>query len=522
MPVLPPNVSERNFAKALDAFAEIVGKDWVLHSEEDLKTYLDPFAPEDAENHAASAALAPTSVEQIQEILAVARKYKIPLWTVSCGKNHGYGGAAPRMKGTVVLDLKRMNKVLEVNETLGYAVVEPGVSFFQLYDYIEQRGIKLWLSLPAPGWGSVMGNALDRGIGYTSYGENTAMICGMEILLADGQIVRTGMGAAAHNNAWHLYKYGFGPSWDQVFMQSNFGIVTKIGIWLMPEPEATASMSITVPHESDLPQIIDTIRPLRIGQTINTNVIVANAVRRLASTGTRDQYYEGDGAMPDELITKIMSDKGWNFWEVTITFFDDEDVIEGRLKKVEAAFKAIPGTTFEVKRWKRGEPIENSAKPRPNLIAYQVINWRGGRGGHIGFAPIVAPVGSEAAKVYGLMKKRIRDFGFDYFGGFTFFQRHAIHTSLLIFDQDDPKMKQAAFGLFDTAVREAAAMGFHEYRTHVSWMDLIASQYDYNDHSLMRLNERVKDVLDPDGILAPGKQGIWPRSMRQNRGGKGI
>ena len=178
-----------------------------------------------------------------------------------------------------MLDLKRMNKVIEVNESLGYAVVEPGVSFFQLYDYIEKRGIKLWLSLPAPGWGSVMGNALDRGIGYTSYGENTAMICGMEVLLADGQILRTGMGAAKDDTAWHLYKYGFGPSWDQIFMQSNFGIVTKIGIWLMPEPEATATVSITVPRESDLPAIIDTIRPLRFGQTINSNVIVANAVR---------------------------------------------------------------------------------------------------------------------------------------------------------------------------------------------------------------------------------------------------
>ena len=79
-------------------------------------------------------------------------------------------------------------------------------------------------------------------------------------------------------------------------------------------------------------------------------------------------------------------------------------------------------------------------------------------------------------------------------------------------------MKQAAFNLFDTAVREAAELGFHEYRTHVSWMDLIASQYDYNDHAMMRFNERIKDTLDPDGILAPGKQGIWPKSLRDSHG----
>ena len=522
MPVLPPNVSERDFAKALNAFTEIVGKDWVFTSEEDLMTYLDPFAPDNAENHAASAAIAPTTVEQIQDILKVARQYKIPLWTVSCGKNHGYGGAAPRLKGTVVLDLKRMNKVIEVNESLGYAVVEPGVSFFQLYDYIEQHGIKLWMSLPAPGWGSVMGNALDRGIGYTPYGVNSAQVCGMEIVLANGEVVRTGMGAMENNPAWHLYPYGFGPSWDQVFMQSNFGIVTKIGIWLMPEPEATATMRISFPNESDLPKIIDIARRLRIGQTVNSTIVIANAIRQLASTGNREEYYDGDGAMPDDVIYRILKEKGWSFWQASISFFDDEDVIEARLKTVEKAFSAIPGTTFSAKKWKRGDPIEQSAKPRPNLMAYQVINWRGGRGGHIGFAPIVAPLGSEATKVYGLMKKRVADFGFDYFGGFTFFKRHTIHTSLLIFDQDDPKMKKNAFDLFDTVVREAAELGFGEYRCHVAWMDLIASEYNYNDHALLRLNERFKDMIDPDGILAPGKQGIWPKSLRESHGRKKI
>ncbi len=522
MPVLPPNVSERSFNKALNAFADIVGKEWVFSSEEDLKGYLDPFAPSDPMDHAASAAIAPTTVEQIQDILAVAREHRIPLWPVSCGKNHGYGGAAPRLKGSVVLDLKRMNRIIEVNETLGYAVVEPGVSFFELYEYIEQRGIKLWMSPPAPGWGSVMGNALDRGIGYTAYGENTAEVCGMEVVLANGDIMRTGMGAMTNGSTWHLYKYGFGPSWDQVFMQSNFGIVTRIGIWLMPEPEATASISITVPNAEDLPRIIDTIRPLRIGQTLNSAVVVANAIRRLASSGARAQYYDGDGPMPEELIAQIMKDKGWNYWEVTVSLFDDADVIDGRLKKIESAFKQIPGTTFEARRWKRGEPIENSAQPRPHLMAYQVINWRGGRGGHIGFAPIVAPVGEEATKIYGLMSKRVREYGFDYFGGFTFFKRHAIHTSLIIFDQDDPKMRQNAYDLFDSVVREAVDLGFAEYRSHVIWMDLIASEYDFNDHAVMRLNERFKDLIDPDGILAPGKQGIWPKSMRDDKSRKKI
>ena len=53
----------------------------------------------------------------------------------------------------------------------------------------------------------------------------------------NGEVLRTGLGAMDGNPAWPLYKYAFGPSLDGLFMQSNFGVVTKIGVWLMPEPE---------------------------------------------------------------------------------------------------------------------------------------------------------------------------------------------------------------------------------------------------------------------------------------------
>jgi 4-cresol dehydrogenase (hydroxylating) len=87
-----------------------------------------------------------------------------------------------------------MNRILEVNADFGYALVEPGVSYFDLYEHIQAKGLKLWLDVPDPGWGSVVGNALDHGVGYTPYGDHFGMQCGMEVVLANGEVVRLGLG----------------------------------------------------------------------------------------------------------------------------------------------------------------------------------------------------------------------------------------------------------------------------------------------------------------------------------------
>lgn len=69
-----------------------------------------------------------------------------------------YGGPSPRVGGSVILSLHRMNRILEVNEKAAYAVVEPGVTFFDLYNYCIDRELAVWPSVPAIAWGSVIGN----------------------------------------------------------------------------------------------------------------------------------------------------------------------------------------------------------------------------------------------------------------------------------------------------------------------------------------------------------------------------
>jgi len=112
-----------------------------------------------------------------------------------------------------------MNRILEVDEKRAFALVEPGVSYFDLYKYIRDRDFKLMLDVPDPGWGSPMGNSLDHGAGYTlaAFRDHFSSHCGMEVVTPDGDMIRTGMGAVPNSDSWQDSRYGAGPNVDGLF-----------------------------------------------------------------------------------------------------------------------------------------------------------------------------------------------------------------------------------------------------------------------------------------------------------------
>jgi 4-cresol dehydrogenase (hydroxylating) len=519
--ILPPGVSAAHFAEALQAFRKVVGDEFV-YTGEALSSYADPYSiVADDDAHAASAAVAPASTEQVQSIVREANQYGVPLWPVSCGKNFAYGGASPRMAGTVVLDLKRMNRILEVNEGDGYALVEPGVSYFDLHDHIQAKGYKLWLDVPDPGWGSVVGNALEHGVGYTPYGDHFAMQCGMEVVLPNGELVRTGMGAMPGNTTWQLFKYGFGPYLDGIFTQSNFGVVTKMGIWLMPEPPGYRPYMISFDREEDLEQVVDILRPLKVGMVIQNAATIRSLLLVAATNATRSQYTDKPGPLPDSILRKIMADQDIGMWNIYGALYGPPPVMDTLWTVIRDSFAKVRGAKFYFPE-DRKQPNDlllaraDTMRGIPRLSEFSFINWTGG-GGHIGFSPVSPIRGSEAMKQYTMVRDRMHEYGFDYMSIFAIGWRELHHVVELLFDRRDPAVKRRADELFRLLVHEAAAAGYGEYRTHLSYMDDIAATYGWNNHALMRLSQTIKDALDPKGILAPGKQGIWPARYRRSR-----
>ena len=124
-------------------------------------------------------------------------------------------------------------------------------------------------------------------------------------------------------------------------------------------------------------------------------------------------------------------------------------------------------------------------------------------------------VGRDAVRQYRMIKELAARYGFDYYGGFTAGPRSMHHIFAAIFDSDDPAQARAAGDLLKTLINDFGAAGYGQYRTHLALMDLAASQYDFNDHALMHMSETIKEALDPNGILSPGKQGIWPKRIKE-------
>ena len=481
--------------------------------------YLDPYPLDDQERGAAAAALLPADVEQVREVVRIASEFRIPLWTVSRGKNLGYGGAAPRVRGSVVVDLGRMNRIIEVNDELCYAIVEPGVTFFDLYNYVREHGLRVWPSCPALGWGSVVGNTLERGWGYTPTGEHANSQCGMEVVLADGDVIRTGMGAIEGSRAWPVFKGGYGPAADSLFMQSNFGIVTKMGIWLYPQPESFLSAWIDVPSDDDLPALVDILARLQRTEVLQNHPLIGNVVRYAASVAHRSHWYSGPGAMPDSVVADIQRELGIGAWHARFALYGSPAMVAARWQAVHEAFADVPGARLTERTYTDpgGLLAEDVPGPDrggqtgfPSLLALESVKFRGENGAHIGFSPVLPASGAEVHAFYQLAKEISAKHGFDFYPGFHCYPRHLVHINMIIFDADDAAQRAGAAALFRDLVTAARSHGYSEYRAHTDFMDLVADQFDFNDHALRRFNARLKDALDPRGILSPGKQGIWP------------
>jgi (+)-pinoresinol hydroxylase len=546
--ILPPDVSAASFGSAIQEFQAAIGRQWVFTSESDLELYRDPYSFfwDTPEEHLASAALAPASVEEVQKIVRIANRYKTPLYPISTGRNLTYGGAAPVMRGSIVLDLKRMNRVLAVDDKRDFALVEPGVSYFDLYRYIQERNLKVWIDCADPGWGSLIGNALDHGVGWTTgqYRDHFGTHCGMEVVLPNGELMRTGMGAMPNADTWQDYRYGQGAWVDGLFGQSNFGIVTKMGFWLYPEPESFLSGTVYFPRYGDLQSLIEHMDYLE-----NSGIIGVPSFDSPLGTANPGLLAEGLTRTVNSDLSELMANgwpsndqveayhrkRGGPAWRLLLRFYGPEETVRGSWAYVKRRIGgSVAGTSFEDGKFFRMPLTPEQQAPLhlayfgiPNLQVFSIVEPEANDNvpldGHVDFWATV-PRTAEGLHggqrvIYETQRKLGWKTNFNPFSSPLMFYPRTFNIGYSLPSyRNDPEGNRRGLELYNALVTNLAAAGYGQYRSNIYTQDMAAAHYSFNNNVLMRFREALKDAADPNGIVAPGRYGLWPKRLRDTHG----
>ena len=501
------------FDKFFSEIAAAIGADAVNRSEETLRRYSENTMP--GGDRRPAGVVYPASTADVQKIIRSASAHGVPLYPISTGNNIGLGSRSASRAGQVVVDLGyRMNRILEIDERLGFAVVEPGVSYQAMYDELLRRGNKLMLDVTSgPPQGGMLGNALDKGAGYTPYFDHFGFSCGMEVVLGNGEVMRTGDGSLNQGRLvnWHTSKYSFGPILDGLFTQSNFGIVTRMGVWLLPRPPAVQSFHFVFPDDDDLEEIIELARPMKMSNFVPSLFRVANDLYLCGSEGESPEYRVSNGkkSISDAGRRALQQKHGLGAWTLSGAFYGPSAAaIEPQIARVRDHFMK-PGKARYIAHEDaaRIPPLQvaiNAFSGIPSLGELGLLKWRPG-GGNIWFLPGTPMDGKIANEFQRLCRKIYEDHGLDYTVMNVCGARFARGLHVITFNREDPDERARADACYRTMSEEVAKRGVFVGRAPLDYHDMHFAQ---TMPGFQHACTAIKKALDPNDVIAPGRYGI--------------
>ena len=353
-------------------------------------------------------------------------------------------------------------------------------------------------------------------------------------------MMRTGMGALPGAKTWQQFKPGCGPRIDGLFKQSNFGVVTKMGLWLMPPPENFATGVVTVPKYHDIIPLVDAIGRLEQSKIVQglwtlsspTTGTPGFAAHASAKSQPQDPHILAILNHPDGVdlaaLDAAAQSAGLPFWACEFNLYGPGKLIKAQWECVCDALGAIPGATFELNDIRSLPlPAEDLAQRFdvgplgiPSLRTFSLGPMMSYEGqdvvGHVFFSPVIPRTGEaamEAMKVFAGIARKYRLPGPPLQFPSSLFERAFLFAVGLPVTRS-PTVNARIRNIVRELVAISAERGWGEYRTAPAFYELVMGTYSYNDHALRDFLETLKDAVDPHGIMSPGRYAIRSHHRR--------
>ncbi|NKN33361.1 FAD-binding oxidoreductase [Marichromatium bheemlicum] len=489
------------------------------------------------------AALLVEQADQVAPLVAVAKRYRLSLYPISTGRNWGYGSALPVRDGCVIVDLGRLQRILDFDPELGVVTLEPGVTQAMLADFLDRHAYPFLV--PVTGAGphcSLIGNALERGYGITPHVDHFAALTDLEAVLADGSIYRSMLCEAGGEALARVFRWGIGPYTNGLFTQSGFGIVTRASIALARRPERVAVFLFSLRDEAALAPAVARVRDIlqRLpGVVGGVNLMNRRRVLAMAAPYPQDRL-DRHGLIPQAVVDELGAQYQILPWTGFGTLYGSAAVMTAARREVRRALAGVgvrliflsptrAAQLAALARWlpgRVGRGLASTAATlasslelvagRPNQTALPLCYWRNPREMGAGmldpardgcglrwYSPLV-PMRPQQVCDYVEMVERVGlEHGIEPLITLTSLNDRVFDSTVpLIFARDGVGAgERAACECYRAMLEAGRELGCFPYRMGVDGM----AELDALLERSRVFGQRLRAALDPEGVIAPGR-----------------
>jgi glycolate oxidase len=451
----------------VDRLRRIAGKENVLTSKEEMVAY--SYDATNMWSHLPDVVVLPSGADQISEILKLASQDKIPVTPRGGGTNVS-GGSIP-IQGGIVLCTTRMNRIIEVNKTNLNATVEPGVVLQDFQAALAKEGL-FFPPDPQSFSGCTMGGVVAENSGGPSclkYGVTKQYVLGLEVVLADGTIMKLGGLTPKNRTGYELMMLFTGS-------EGTLGVISKITLRLLPSPRADQT-------------IVAVFRDVAVAGETVTDIIASSVLPSKVEFVDNWTFEKFRGLLPDEIL-------------------DSSQVI--LLIQVDGLPETVAAETQQVVAICQGKAGEvRVAQDKAEAERY----WQARRAHFSDISSRAHTIVNEDVcvprdKIAEFIKlsqasARRHDVPISFAGHVGDGNFHPV----VLTDNRDKEHYQRALKCIDEIIEIALALGGVLSGEHGIGLEKQRFLKKAMDPAAIEIMKKIKDVLDPRHILNPGK--IW-------------